>query len=278
MVSGTTPSAEESLSTVQRVSLHSTTYGDRGPWVVFCHGLFGQGKNWTQVAKSLTSTHRVLLLDMPNHGRSPWTDRFDYIEAAAMVADQLPADAPVTLVGHSMGGKIAMLVALQHPHRIDRLAVVDVSPVSYHHGREFAAYIETMRALGLTTLSRRAEADEALREVVSDPVVRGFLLQNLHRDHGTWRWQPNLAVLGRDLEQVTGWPVNRLPLDAHYLGPVLWIAGADSNYVRPEYAAEMERLFPKVRRVTIKGAGHWVHSEQPEVFGEVLRRFVAPAD
>lgn len=255
------------------MSLHRTAYGENGPWVVFCHGLFGQGKNWTQIAKALSDRYRLLLLDMPNHGRSPWTESFDYAEAADLVAAELPHDEPVTLVGHSMGGKIAMLIALRRPGLVERLCVVDVSPVAYHHGREFAAYIDTMRGLGLRSLQRRSEADAALASVVDDPVVRAFLLQNLHHVDGQWRWQPNLVVLGRDLAQLTGWP-DDVASDATYDGPVLWIAGADSNYVQASYAEGMERYFPKVRRVTIKDAGHWVHSEQPEVFLEVLRRFL----
>lgn len=255
------------------MTLHRTQLGESGSWVVFCHGLFGQGKNWTQVGKRLAERHRVLLLDMPNHGRSPWTDSFSYEGAARLVADELP-DEPAAVVGHSMGGKIAMLVALNDPARVSRLAVVDISPVDYPAGREFERYIAGMRALDLSRLGRRAEADAALREAAPDDTVRGFLLQNLRRDGSGWSWQPNLDLLARSLGTLAGWP------DVHgatYDGPVLWVAGARSGYVQEQYAADMERLFPRVRRVTVKGAGHWVHSEQPEVFYEVLRRFVDAA-
>ena len=141
------------------VSLHTTVLGDdaAGSTVAFCHGLFGQGKNWTQVAKALSADHRVLLLDMPNHGRSPWTERFDYVELADLVADELrerSPDEPVALVGHSMGGKIAMCLALRHPELVERLVVVDVAPVAYPSGREFVGYIETMR--GARPLRARA--------------------------------------------------------------------------------------------------------------------------
>jgi pimeloyl-ACP methyl ester carboxylesterase len=240
---------------------------------VFCHGLFGQGRNWTTVAKALGSDHEVLLLDLPHHGRSPWADHFDYLEMADQVAAELPDD-PVTLVGHSMGGKLAMVLALRHPDRVARLCVVDVAPVDYGHGSEFAGYIEAMRGLDLEALSSRAEADEALSEAVPSDTVRGFLLQNLRRDSDGWHWQPNLEVLGEELTEVTGWPGDRLGDVQPFEGPVLWVAGGDSDYVKPEYAEQMDRLFPTNRRVTVKGAGHWVHSQQPEVFVEVLRRFV----
>jgi pimeloyl-ACP methyl ester carboxylesterase len=258
--------------------LHTTELGESGSRVVFCHGLFGQGRNFTAIAKQLAGRHRVTLVDMPDHGRSPWSDRFDYLTAADQVADLLTADDPVALVGHSMGGKIAMLVALRHPELVERLVVVDVAPVPYDHATEFERYITAMRGLDLGRLERRSQADEMLREAVPDPTVRGFLLQNLRHEGvgeaATWRWQPNLELLGRDLDAVTDWPEAALAGSAPYDGPVLWVGGADSGYVREDYAAAMDRWFPRNRRVTVKGAGHWVHSEQPEVFAEVLSRFL----
>ena len=128
-----------------RDGLHTTSYGDGGTSVVFCHGLFGQGKNWTQIGKVLAEDHRVLLVDMPHHGRSAWADEFDYLDAADQVAGLLHAEDPVALVGHSMGGKIAMLVALRHPDLVERLCVVDVSPVHYHHTDEFVGFISACR-------------------------------------------------------------------------------------------------------------------------------------
>ena len=113
--------------------------------IAFCHGLFGQGKNWTQIAKAFAADHRALLIDMPNHGRSEWTEVFDYGDLADRVASLFTPDDPVTLVGHSMGGKIAMAVALRHPELVERLVVVDVSPVAYESAREFLGYIDTMR-------------------------------------------------------------------------------------------------------------------------------------
>lgn len=254
------------------MSLHRTELGETGSRVVFCHGLFGQGKNWTQVAKALSADHRVTLLDMPNHGRSPWTETFDYLHLADLVAAEL-GDEPVALVGHSMGGKISMCLALRHPELVERLAVVDIAPVAYDSGREFIGYTRTMRALDLPSFERRADADAAMAAAVPDPTVRSFLLQNLRRTDEGWHWQPNLELLARHMDELAGWPAEGLG-DASYDGPVLWIGGADSDYVSEEHAPEMDRRFPRNRRITIKGAGHWVHSQQPEIFLEVLRRFV----
>jgi pimeloyl-ACP methyl ester carboxylesterase len=252
--------------------LHTVELGESGSRVVFCHGLFGQGKNFTAAGKALAVDHRVTLVDMPDHGRSPRTEGFDYVRYADLVAELLAADDPVALVGHSMGGKVAMLVALQHPDLVERLGVVDVAPVAYDHAAEFEGYITAMRAIDLTTLASRADADAALVDAVPSAMVRGFLLQSLRREGDGWEWLLNLELLGRDLDLITGWPdTGHL---APYDGPVLWVGGAESRYVAPEHVAAMDRLFPLNRRVTVKDAGHWVHSEQPEVFLEVLRRFV----
>jgi pimeloyl-ACP methyl ester carboxylesterase len=258
--------------------LNTLDFGESGSRVVFCHGLFGQGKNFSAVAKQLADRHRVTLVDLPDHGQSPWSERFDYLRAADQVAELLSADDPAALVGHSMGGKISMLVALRHPELVARLVVVDVSPVPYDHATEFEGYISAMRAIDLDALASRAEADEQLRDAVPNPTVRGFLLQSLRRGTsgggGGWRWYLNLELLGRDLDRITDWPEDALTGTAPYDGPVLWVGGADSGYVHPDYVAAMDRWFPRNRRVTVKGAGHWVHSEQPQVFLEVLRRFV----
>lgn len=256
--------------------LHTTTFGEAGPPVVFCHGLFGQGRNWTQIGKALASEHRVTLVDMPNHGQSAWTERLDYVEMADAVAGII--DEPAALVGHSMGGKAAMLAALRHPEKVERLVVVDVSPVQYRSADEFRGFIDGMLAIDLDAIASRGDADAALAEAVPNPGIRGFLLQSLRReatpDGGSaWRWLPNLEVLRRDLDVLRGFPET----DAVYEGPVLWIGGADSGYVRDEFRDAMEARFPNVRRVTVKGAGHWVHSEQPAVVTGLLERFLDDA-
>jgi pimeloyl-ACP methyl ester carboxylesterase len=254
--------------------LHTTAIGDRGSQVVFAHGLFGQGRNWNQIGKALADHHRVLLVDLPDHGRSSWTDRFDHLRIADQVAGLLDADDPAALVGHSLGGKVVMVLALRHPELVDRLCVVDVSPVAYDHLSQFEGYVAAMRGLDLDSLSRRGDADAALAEAVPDATVRGFLLQNLRRDGDGWRWQVNLDGLVANLPVIGGWPEQQLAGTPPYRGPVLWIAGARSDYVAPAYAEAMDRWFPRNRLVTVKEAGHWVHSEQPKVFLEVLRRFL----
>jgi esterase len=257
--------------------LFSTQLGTIGPRVVFLHGLFGHGRNWNTIAKALSESARVTLVDLPNHGQSEWTDHFSYPEMAGQVAELLKVQGEAdryVVVGHSMGGKVAMTLALLQPELVKRLCVVDVSPVPTREFSEFDTFIRGMRAIDLETLTDRRDADAQLAGYVSDPNIRGFLLQNLRRDNSGangWRWQVNLAMLGEHLDEMGDWP------DLHanpYEGPVLWLAGDESPYIQPEYASTMRALFPRFQLVKIKEAGHWVHSEQPQVFLEIMRRFL----
>lgn len=275
------------------IRLSARTLGDSGPRVVFVHGLFGQGRNWTTIAKALAADgHRVTLLDLPNHGHSPWTDRVDYVDMAEFVAAELAQlGEPVTLVGHSMGGKVAMQLALRRPELLRALVVVDIAPTDYpesggrtedpdEEASPFAAFITAMQGMDLDRLETREDADQALRAAVPSTMVRSFLLQSLVRDGvgegDGWRWRLNLETLARDLGELRRFPDP--PPGASYEGPVLWIAGANSTYVLDDDRPRMDELFPTTRLVRVKNAGHWVHSEQPEVFLETVRRFLAQVE
>jgi len=272
------------MSQTPVADLHTLTVGESGPRVAFLHGLFGQGRNWMQIAKALAGPAgtgaRALLVDLPNHGRSPWTQTFDYREIADRVADQLRAVGGAdrwNLVGHSLGGKVAMTLALRHPDLLERLCVVDIAPVGYGDLSRFAGYIEGMRAMPLDEIGDRAAAEAWFEHVDEDPGVRAFLLQNLRRDSAGWAWQPNLELVASDAaagreSAIAGFPDAG---GATFDGPVLWLAGSESGYVREENEPGMRALFPRVRLVRVRGAGHWVHSQAPEVTVEALRMWLA---
>jgi len=255
--------------------LHTTRVGDTGARVAFLHGLFGQGRNFRTIARNLEPDFASLLVDLPDHGRSPWTDRVDLEAYAERVARELEAFGDgerVHLVGHSLGGKVAMLTALHHPDLVDRLVVVDISPVPGGGTGEFEHLLRALGGLDLSRLRRRADAEEALAGPIPNPRVRAFLLQNLREGDGGWHWQANLDLLRRDLPVIGDFPDYDGP---PFERPVLWVAGERSDYVRPGHAARMRELFPRTRLLTVKGAGHWVHSEQPEAFTSALRVFLS---
>ncbi len=243
--------------------------------MVFLHGLFGQGRNFTQIAKALVPDLRSVLVDLPNHGQSPWLESTDYElvadTVASVVRDRYVDDGPVHLVGHSMGGKVAMVLALRHPDLVDRLVVVDIAPVTSDGADEFEHLLDSLAGLDLESIERRADADDQLAAQVGDERVRGFLLQNLRRGTDGFGWQANLDLLRAELPTIAGFP----EVDGTFERPVLWVAGERSPYVRDEYGDTMRALFPTTRLVTIKDSGHWVHSEQPEAFVGTLRAFLA---
>ena len=260
------------------VKLHVTTIGSGPAPVVFLHGFLGQGKNLATAARDVSDLATSLLVDAPNHGRSGWTEHFDYLQLADIIADELrsrgAAERPVVLAGHSMGGKIAMCLALRHPGLVARLAVVDVSPVDYGHVEFLARLLDAMLALDLSVLGSRGQADEALTGAIPDGMIRDFVLQNLRRTDGcypAWGWRSNLRMLRAELDRMSGFPDMGA---ARWDGPVLWIAGTGSDYVQNRHAPAMRALFPHAHLVRVEGAGHWVHAARPQAFAQVLRAFL----
>lgn len=242
-----------------------------GRLLVILHGLLGSARNWGAMVRDLGRERAVVALDLPNHGASPWSESVDYPFLAAQVAGEIERrGAPAALIGHSMGGKAAMALALTRPELVERLLVVDIAPVAYRH--TFAPYIRAMRAAALDQATRRADVDSMLERQIPEPAVRAFLLQNLEGVAGSFRWRANLAALNAGMDEILGFP----DFDGRrFDGPALFLAGADSDYVRPKHEPAIHRLFPAADIEMVSGAGHWVHADQPQAFLAAARRFLA---
>ena len=245
-------------------------YGEAGRPRVILHGLLGSARNWTAIAKQLGESSRVFALDLRNHGRSPWAETMTFDAMAVDVAAFIERHElrPATVIGHSLGGKVAMRLALSRPSLVDRLVVIDVAPVAYRHS--FAGYIEALRRIDLPALRRRSEADQALEEAIPEPGIRSFLLQNLVQSDAGFGWRINLAALADNMNELMGFPVEPA---AAYRGPTLFLAGGRSDYIRPEHRSLIAQLFPQATHAVIEDAGHWVHAERPAEFLGQLQAF-----
>ncbi len=241
-----------------------------GPALVFLHGLFGSGDNLRTIGRQFESEFTCLYPDLPNHGDSPHTDRFDYGEIGAAVAGLVDRNgaAPAILVGHSMGAKVAMRVALERPRIVRALAVLDMAPRAYHPSHQ--GIMDAMIALPLDEVESRADADRRLADEIPAAPVRAFLLKNLVRDGERYRWRLNLTTLRDDYDRILGWEGSGV-----YTGPAVFIAGSKSEYVKPARDTSLVRgYFPRAEIEMVNGAGHWVHSERPEEVRSLLGAFI----
>lgn len=253
------------LSTIR----HPAAGAPEAPTLVIAHGLYGSGRNWGVIARRLADRRDVVAVDMRNHGDSPRFPTQSYPEMAVDLAEVIESlGAPVDLLGHSMGGKSAMQLALTRPDLIRRLVVADIAPVPYTHDQ--ARNAQAMSALDLSRITSRAQADAALAARIDDPALRAFFLQSLDLRQHPPRWKLNLAVLEAEMPKIVGWPGTQ----GSFPNPALFLTGAESHYVRPEHREVIRALFPKARFAKIPGAGHWLHAEKPREFEETVRVFL----
>jgi esterase len=254
------------------VTLAATEYGEGTP-VAILHGLFGSARNWTSVAQRLAARYRVVAFDLRNHGASPWADTMDYPAMAEDVRAAMAARGyrRFAVIGHSMGGKAAMTLALTEPEAVERLIVVDIGPTAVP--APFLPWIRAMRALDLATIARRRDADAALTTAIPADAERAFLLQSLAFVDGMPRWQLNLVALEAALPAIGGFP--RFPSGTRYDGPTLFIAGGKSNALPADAEPAIRTLFPRAAIERIADAGHWVHAEQPIAFLTLVEPFLA---
>jgi esterase len=238
--------------------------------LVIAHGLYGSGRNWGVIARRLADVRDVVVVDMRNHGLSPRQPVHGYPEMAADLAEVIASlGGRVDLLGHSMGGKAAMQLALTDGVGIRRLVVADIAPVAYTHDQSHHA--QAMRALDLTDLGSRGEADRRLAETIEDASLRAFFLQSLDfKAEGGPQWRLNLDVLEAEMPKIVGWPGTQGRFD----GPALFLTGANSPYVRAEHRDTIRALFPAARFAKIPDTGHWLHAEKPREFEETVRVFL----
>lgn len=235
-----------------------------GPPVVVLHGLFGSSRNWRGIARALSAEHRVICADLRNHGRSPWIDSMTYSEMAADVRALIRSerlDRPV-VIGHSMGGKTAMTLALESPESVGRLIVVDIAPVLY--ADRLTPYVQAMLSLNPPAAADRADVVRQMIERIPDAATVGFLMQNLVVTNDHFDWQLNLPAIGAAIPELSAFPPELAA--RRFDGPATLITGSLSDYVTPADSAAFVEQFPQARTVEIDGAGHWVHADQPAAF------------
>lgn len=258
------------------LNLHYREYpsdADSATPIVLLHGFLGSGTNWHSVARQLCGSSPVLVPDLRNHGKSPHHAQMDYAVMCVDLLNLLDTQgyAEVILVGHSMGGKLAMEFALQFPERVSKLVVVDIAPVKYRH--DFAEIFAGFRAVGLSQLGNRTEAEQQMATAIEEQGVRQFLLQNLIRCEERWQWRIDLDLLQAAIPNIQSAPP-ALSM-GKFAGPVSVIYGDESNYLQPAFHSLFKKHFPNVSYMSIPGAGHWVYAEQPELFMKALQPFLA---
>lgn len=258
------------MSGGESLPLHLAEAGE-GPALIVLHGLYGAGNNWGRHVRRWQTRWRVLTPDLRNHGRSPHDPVMTYPAMAGDVLRLLDEHnlEHAAVLGHSMGGKTAMALALTHPDRVRALVVADIAPVIYRD-RDHDDIIAAMQAVDLDAIGSRKDAEPALARAVETPAVRQFLLTNLERKEGRWRWRLPLQTLRSALPDIQGFP----DLPGRYPGPALFVHGARSNYVDAAAREAIPERFPQAEIRTIADAGHFLHVEQADAFSEAVSGFL----
>ena len=252
------------------MKLHFKKFGSGDP-VLILHGLFGISDNWITIAKNLAKNYLVYVLDMRNHGRSPHTAAFTYSDMVEDVYEFLTDMnlRQVSMIGHSMGGKTAMSFALEYPHRLNKLVIIDISPRKYPIFHK--NIIEGLLALDISSLNSRKDADVQLTEKISSRRIRQFLLKNLTRnDEGFFTWRINLPVIAENLSEIGA----EIKSKSSFSNPTLFIRGGNSEYIGESDFQLIQNHFTNSEIITIPGTSHWIHSEAPEEVFKVIDAFL----
>lgn len=263
---------QNAKSFTKTLTLYSRKVGENGPDFVVLHGLFGSGKNWRSFAGSLEEDFQVWTLDARNHGDSPHADSMSYQQMAEDVVRFFDGNEleNVILLGHSMGGKTAMQLALQFPDRIAALIVVDIAPVCYDHQQKQLKLIEAMQGLHLAAEMSRSDIEKKLALKIPEKRLLSFLMTNLYRQNGQFQWRIGLEQIAAGMPYLLNYP----EVNSVFNGPVQFIGGENSAYLKFEYHALIRKKFPESRITMLKNCGHWLHIEQPAAFQKTVNEFL----
>ena len=247
--------------------LNYMTFGDeKSPPVMIVHGLYGSGRNWGVIAKRLSDQFFVITVDLRNHGDSPWLDTHNYHVMADDLVEVINSlNIKPNIIGHSMGGKAAMVLALKRPNLVRNLIVADIAPVKYEHDQ--SQFIEAMQKVDLSKVEKRSDATLALSKFVEDKSLQNFFTQSL--DIKAKRWKLNLKVLRSEMSEILSFP----KIESEFSGHSLFLKGEKSDYIKSEHRKLIKTLFTKARFATFKEAGHWLHAEKPREFESAARLF-----
>jgi pimeloyl-ACP methyl ester carboxylesterase len=253
------------------MQLHFQNCGHGAPLLIL-HGLFGSLQNWQTISRRLSEHFQVFAIDQRNHGASPHSPEMNYHVMADDVLEFLESQRldRASLLGHSMGGKTAMMFSLLYPQRVDKLICADIAPKAYppYHNQ----ILEALIALDLTSFRNRGDVDTALAPAIPEKTVRQFLLKNLvHHPNGSFSWKLNLRAIRENYSELN----ESLPVDRACDRPTLFLRGQASDYVLDTDWPLIQRLFPRAELVTIPAAGHWLHADSPETFLDAVRNFLA---
>lgn len=241
------------------------------PWLLLIHGLFGSLDNLSGLRKHFTADFQVLSIDLPDHGQSDTTQNFSFEHYAHLVVELLNnlQVTQVTIVGHSLGGKVAMQIALNHSAMINHLVVIDIAPVKYT--ARHTNVLNGLNNVPLQSIKTRKEADTALAQYVEDISTRQFLLKSLFQENQRWQWRFNLELLQRDYSKLS----EAIISNATFTGPVLFIKGELSDYLLPEHRNAVVNLFPTSQSKVVNKTGHWLHAEKPELCAKIILNFLS---
>jgi esterase len=240
------------------------------PWIMLIHGLFGSSDNLSALRRQFTDTFQVLSIDLPDHGKSAFTHAFNFAEYAQRITDLIVSlkIKQLAIVGHSLGGKVAMQLAINQHELISHLIVLDIAPVKYsaRHTNVF----QGLNNVVLSDITSRKQADIALSEYVLDVSTRQFLLKSLYNENDIWKWRFNLELLEKDYAKLSAAIEPVQP----YLGKVLFIKGQNSDYLLPVHEKTVLKLFPNSQSKMINNTGHWLHAEKPELCAKIILAFL----